>query len=59
VSLAAQAGIEWSSDWIALMVAGTLPYKYDGILVDESGQPRSPWGFMPWTVSFGVSTAPF
>jgi hypothetical protein len=59
VSLAAQAGIEWSCDWLALMVAGTLPYKYDGIPLDESGQPRSQWGFMPWTVSFGVSTAPF
>jgi hypothetical protein len=58
-SVAAQAGIEWSSDWIALMIAGTLPYKYDGIRVDESGQPRTPWGFMPWTVSFGISTAPF
>jgi hypothetical protein len=59
VSLAAQAGIEWSCDWLALMVAGTLPYKYDGIRVDESGVSRTPWGFMPWTVSFGVSTAPF
>ncbi len=59
VSLAAQAGLEWSCDWLALMVAGTLPYKYDGLYVDESGQPRTPWGFMPWTVSFGLSTAPF
>jgi hypothetical protein len=58
-SLAAQAGIEWSCDWLALMIAGTLPYKYDGVPKDESGQPRSMWGFMPWTVSFGVSTAPF
>ena len=59
VSLAAQAGLEWSCDWLALMVAGTLPYKYDGIYVDESGVARTPWGFMPWTVSFGVSAAPF
>jgi hypothetical protein len=59
VSLAAQAGIEWSSDWMAIMLAGTLPYKYDDIKVDESGLPRSPWGFMPWTVSLGISVAPF
>jgi hypothetical protein len=58
-SVAAQAGIEWSTDWIAIMLAGTLPYKYDGIYKDESGQPRSPWGFMPWTLGFGVSVAPF
>jgi hypothetical protein len=59
VSLAAQAGIEWSTDSFAIMVAGTLPYKYDDIFVDESGQPRSPFGFMPWTLSLGVSVAPF
>lgn len=59
VSLAAQAGIEWSTDSLAIMIAGTLPYKYDDIFVDESGQPRSPWGFMPWTLSLGVSIAPF
>jgi hypothetical protein len=58
-SVAAQAGIEWSTDWIAFMLAGTLPYKYDGKYKDESGQPRSPWGFMPWTVALGVSVAPF
>jgi hypothetical protein len=58
-SVAAQAGIEWSTDWIALMLAGTLPYKYDGKDKDEMGQPRSPWGFMPWTVALGVSVAPF
>jgi hypothetical protein len=59
VSLAAQAAIEWSTDWLALMLAGSVPYKYDGVRSDESGQPRSPWGFMPWTVSLGVSVAPF
>jgi hypothetical protein len=59
VSLSAQAGLEWSTDWIAIMVAGSVPYKYDGNYTDESGQPRSPWGFMPWTVSLGLSVAPF
>jgi hypothetical protein len=58
-SVAAQAGIEWSSDWMAILIAGTLPYKYDGIYMDASGLPRSPWGFMPWTVALGVSVAPF
>ncbi len=59
VSLSAQAGLEWSTDWVAIMVAGSLPYKYDGNYKDESGVARSPWGLMPWTLSLGVSVAPF
>jgi hypothetical protein len=59
VSLAANASIEFSTDWIALLLAASIPYKYDGIYKDDSGLPRSPWGFMPWTVAFGVSVAPF
>jgi len=58
-SVAGQAAIEWSSDWIALMIAASLPYKYDGVRTDASGLPRSPWGFMPWTVALGISMAPF
>ncbi len=58
-SMSGQASLEWSTDWIALLLAASVSYKYDGIHVDESGQPRSPWGFMPWTVSLGVSLAPF
>jgi hypothetical protein len=59
VSMAASASLEWSTDWIALLLAASIPYKYDGITKDESGQPRSPWGFMPWTFALGVSVAPF
>ncbi len=44
VSLAAQAGLEWSTDWIAIMVAGSLPYKYDGNYEDESGLAAIPLG---------------
>ena len=57
--MAGQAAIEWSTDWIAIMMAASLPYKYDGVRMDESGLPRSPWGFMPWTVALGISVAPF
>jgi hypothetical protein len=59
VSLAANASIELSTDWIALLLAASIPYKYDGVYKDDSGLPRSPWGFVPWTVAFGVSVAPF
>jgi hypothetical protein len=59
VSLSANMSLEWSTDWIALLVAASIPYKYDGVTRDDSGLPRSPWGFMPWTLAFGVSVAPF
>lgn len=59
VSLSAQVSLEWTTDWIALLLAASVPYKYDGVHVDESGNPRSPWGFMPWTLAVGVSVAPF
>ena len=59
VSLSGQASLEWSTDWIAVLLAGSLSYKYDGVPLDESGQPRSQWGFMPWTLAVGVSLAPF
>jgi hypothetical protein len=58
-SLAASVSLEWSTDWIALLAGASIPYKYDGIRKDEMGLPRSPWGFMPWTVAIGASIAPF
>ena len=59
VSLAANVSIEWSTQWFALLLAGSLPYKYDGVTKDDSGVPRSPWGFAPWSVAFGVAASPF
>jgi len=59
VSLAANASVEWSTDWIALLVAVSVPYKYDGLYANDSGVARSPWGFMPWSVAFGVAASPF
>ena len=58
-SMAANLSIEWSTDWIALLVAASVPYGYDGIKQDENGQPRSPWRLLPWTVSLGVAASPF
>ena len=31
----------------------------DTLLHCDSKNPRSPWGFLPWTVALGVSVAPF
>ena len=58
-SLSANFSLEWSTSWLAVLLAGTVPYKYDGVRKDESGNPRSPWGFMPWTVVLGLSMSPF
>ena len=59
VSLAANVSLEWSTDWIAVLLGASIPYKYDGISTDASGVARSPWGFMPYTVALGVAFAPF
>jgi hypothetical protein len=59
VALSANLSLEWSTPWIAILLAGSIPYKWDGVLKDESGNPRSPWGFLPWTLALGVSMAPF
>lgn len=59
VSVTANVGLEWSTDWIAVMIGAQLPYKYDGLRTDAFGSPRSPWGFMPWIAALGVSVAPF
>jgi hypothetical protein len=58
-SAAANLSLEWSTSWIALLVAASFPYGYDGVKKDENGFPRSPWHLQPWTVSFGVAAAPF
>jgi hypothetical protein len=58
-SFAANLSLEWSSDWIALLIAASIPYGYDGIRTDEAGQPRSPRGFLPWTASLGIAISPF
>ena len=58
-STAANLSLEWSTTWIALLVAASIPYGYDGIKQDDNGQPRSPWRLQPWTVSFGVAAASF
>jgi hypothetical protein len=58
-SLAANASIEWTNTYFAVLLAGSLPYKYDGMYRDDSQNPRSPWGFIPWTLALGLAAAPF
>jgi hypothetical protein len=58
-SMAANLSLEWSTSWIALLIAASFPYGYDGSTQDDNGNPRSPWRLLPWTLSFGIATAPF
>jgi hypothetical protein len=57
--VSASASIEWSTDWMALIVGGSLPYQYDGRYKGENSVPKSPWGFGQWTVGIGLALSPF
>jgi hypothetical protein len=59
VSLAENISLEWSNGWIAVLIAASFPFGYDRITQDDNGNPRSPWRFLPWTVSLGIAVAPF
>jgi hypothetical protein len=59
VALSANLSLEWSTPYIAILLAGSIPYKWDGKYTDDSMNPRSPWGFLPWTLALGISMAPF
>ena len=59
VALSANLSLEWSNPYFAVLLAGSVPYKWDGVDKDESGNPRTPWGFLPWTVALGLSMSPF
>jgi hypothetical protein len=55
---AATASIEWSTDWMALIVGGSLPYQFDG-RYSKDNRPKNPWGFGQWTVGVGLALSPF
>jgi hypothetical protein len=50
--------LEWSSPWFALLAGGSFPYQYNGV-TEANGKKVSPWGWSDWTVSLGLSFAPF
>lgn len=59
VSLAANASIEWATDYFALLLGASLPYEYDGVTKDVLGNAVSPWGLGPWVVALGFAVSPF
>jgi hypothetical protein len=58
-SFAANLSLEWSADWIAVLVAGSVPYGYIGHDLPAEGTQVPAWGWLPWTVSLGIAVSPF
>jgi hypothetical protein len=57
--VAPTASLEWSTDWVAVLLGASLPYQYDGVRQTAEGAPRSPWNFGAWSVTLGLSFSPF
>jgi hypothetical protein len=60
-SVAANASIEWSTDYFAVLVGASVPYQYDGFnhQPGDTGNPKSPWGLGSWIVGLGLAASPF
>ena len=62
VLASANASIEWSNDWIALLLGVSVPvglYYDKSVEVDGEDPADPPSGIQPWTASLGVSVSPF
>lgn len=59
--LAPSASLEWSSDWVAILVGVSLPIGLYGNTGENLGglKPPSVTGLQPWTAALGVSVSPF
>ena len=57
--VAANASIEWSTDWLAILVGASLPYQYDAVFKNSEGFPKNPWRWGQWVLGVGVTVAPF
>jgi hypothetical protein len=59
-SVAPSLSLEWSSNWVAVMLGASVPYQYDGVKIDEvANRPRNPWGLGPWMLVLGLAVSPF
>jgi hypothetical protein len=57
-SMSGNVSLEWSTDWVAVLAAASVPYQYDGFST-LGGMSRSPWGWGPWMVALGIALSPF
>jgi hypothetical protein len=53
--VAANASLEWSTDWLAVLVGGSLPYGY----TNSVGGSPALWSLGPWVLGLGLAFAPF
>jgi len=62
VLLAANASIEWSTDWIAVLLGVSVPiglYAKKDVSGNGPLMTQSATGLQPWTAALGVSISPF
>ncbi|HEY0715081.1 MAG TPA: hypothetical protein VGF45_20535 [Polyangia bacterium] len=55
LSFAANASIEWSTDWVAILLGASMPYDYVGD--NDAFKGADGWG--AWVVALGLALAPF
>jgi hypothetical protein len=55
VSVAANLSLEWSTDWVAILLGASFPYDHVG----GGGEFNDADGWGPWIVGLGVAAAPF
>ena len=58
-SVSGNVSIEYSADWVAILLGASLPYQYDGHDQDVNGRPQSPWSVGKWIFGLGLAFAPF
>jgi hypothetical protein len=60
-TLAGTFSLEWSTDWIAILGAVSLPYGWDVQGKADSGgsNPLLKPGWQPWSAGLGVTLSPF
>jgi hypothetical protein len=62
VLVAPNASIEWSTDWIAILLGVSLPiglYAKPSGMVEGMKSAQSSTGLQPWTAALGISISPF
>lgn len=61
MSATGSVALEWSTDWLALLVGASLPYGFYSPHkgVDGEKSTLNTPGFQPWTVALGLSVSPF
>jgi hypothetical protein len=61
ILLAPSLSLEWSTDWVAVLLGVSLPIGLYGNTGENVGglKPPSVTGLQPWTAALGVSVSPF